>query len=143
MTAQEKRKRFWKRVIMALVIWLVVLPVGVLGTFGLIQHHRAQQRHQADLAKARVPELKGLQLQQAQAAAQRAGFPFEIGGHDRDSDEKPGTVLRQEPWGGEMWPRNTTISVMVAEEDPDAEFWRQQRRKLAEYRKQGLLKEQK
>jgi hypothetical protein len=32
---------------------------------------------------------------------------------------------------------------MVAAEDPDAEFWREQRRKLDRYQKQGLLKPQK
>jgi beta-lactam-binding protein with PASTA domain len=130
-------------VIIIMVLWLVVLPFGVLGTFGLVQYHQIRQDRRAEAQKARVPELTGLQLEQAQAVAQKAGFPFEVGGRDIAADQKPGTVINQEPWPGELWPSNTTISVMVAAEDPDAEFWREQRRKLDRYQKQGLLKPQK
>jgi len=137
MTAEEKRKRFWKRLIIVLVLWLVVLPFGLLTTFAVIGYH---QTPKPDAQKVRVPELKSLQVEQAQAAAQKAGFTFEVGGKDLDSDQKPGTVLQQEPWPGEAWPRNTTISVLVAAEDPDAKFWREQRRKLSEYEKQGYFK---
>jgi len=143
MTAQEKRKRFWKRLIIIMVVWLVVLPFGVIGAVALIQSHQFRQARKDDAFKARVPELKGLQLDQAHDAVQKAGFPFEVGGFDRDSDEKPGTVITQEPWPGEFWPRNTTVTVMVAAEDPDAEFWREQGRKLVQYQKQGLFKHQK
>jgi len=30
MTAEEKRKRFWKRLLIILAIWIVVLPIGFL-----------------------------------------------------------------------------------------------------------------
>lgn len=139
MTAEEKRNRFWKRLIIVLVLWLVVLPLGILGIFAVVGYHGSAKRPET-AQKVRVPELKGLQVEQAQAAAQKAGFPFEVGGKDFDSDQKPGTVLVQEPWPGEAWPRNTTISVLIAAEAPDAKFWQEQRRKLAEYERQGYFK---
>jgi len=40
MTAEEKRKRFWKRLLIILAIWIVVLPIGFLSAFALIGLNR-------------------------------------------------------------------------------------------------------
>ncbi len=69
------------------------------------------------------------------------GFLVEVAGKDIDSNEKPGTVVNQEPWAGSSYPAGTTISVLIAEKDPNADFWEEQRRIHQDYEKRGFFQD--
>src|SRR6266851_3101274 len=123
MTAEEKKRRFWKRVIILAIVWIFVLPLMALVVFGVVGLRAAN----APVAsQPQVPNLKGLQIETAQETGHQAGLQVELAGKDFYSAEKPGTVINQEPWAGSSYPAGTTISVLLAEKDPNAEFWEEQ-----------------
>src|SRR6266849_3469741 len=138
MTAEEKKRRFWKRAIILAIAWIFVLPLIAFVVFGVIGLRAANA---PVVAQPQVPNLKGLSIQTAQKTGLQAGFQVELAGKDFDSGEKPGTVINQEPWAGTLYPLGTTISVLVAEEDPNAEFWEEQRRIHQDYEKRGFFKD--
>src|SRR5713101_6873970 len=138
MTAEEKKRRFWKRVIILAIAWIFVLPLIAFVVFGVIGLLEAN----APVAsQPQVPNLKGLQIETAQKTSHQAGFQVEVTGKDIDSGEKPGTVINQEPWAGSSYPAGTTISVLIAEKDPNADFWEEQRRIHQDYERRGFFKE--
>ena len=137
MTAERKKRRFWKRVIILAIAWIFVVPLIAFVVFGVIGLRAAN----APVAsQAQVPNLKGLQIETAQKTGHRAGFQVEVTGKDIDSGEKPGTVVNQEPWAGSSYPAGTTISVMIAEKDPNADFWQEQRSIHQDYERRGFFK---
>ncbi len=138
MTAEEKRHRFWKRVIIFAIAWIFVLPLIALVVFGVVGLRDAN----APVAsQPQVPNLKGLQIETAQKTSHQAGFLVEVAGKDINSNEKPGTVVNQEPWAGSSYPAGTTISVLIAEKDPNADFWEEQRRIHQDYEKRGFFQD--
>src|SRR5216683_5473423 len=138
MTAEEKRHRFWKRVIILAIAWIFVLPLIAFVVFGVIGLRAAN----APVAsQPQVPNLIGLQIETAQKTGRQAGFQVELAGKDFDSREKPGTVINQEPWAGSSYPTGTTISVLIAEKDPNADFWEEQRRIHQDYERRGFFKD--
>ena len=138
MTAEQKRRRFWKRVIILAIVWIFGLPLIAFVVFGVIGLRAANA---PVVAQPQVPNLKGLQIETAQKTAHQAGFQIELAGKDFDSGEKPGTVINQEPWAGTSYPTGTTISVLIAEKDPNADFWEEQRRIHQYYERRGFFKE--
>jgi hypothetical protein len=138
MTAEEKKRRFWKRVIILAIAWIFVLPLIAFVVFGVIGLRAANA---PVAAQPRVPNLKGLQIETAQKTGRQAGFQVELAGKDFDSGEKPGTVINQEPSAGSSYPQGTTISVLIAEKDPNAEFWEEQRRIHQDYERRGFFKD--
>src|SRR6266850_6728630 len=138
MTAEQKRHRFWKRMIVLAIVWIFVPPLIAFVVFGVIGLRAAN----APVAsRPQVPNLKGLQIQTAQKTGRQAGFQVELAGKDFDSGEKPGTVINQEPLAGSSYPTGTTISVLIAEKDPNAEFWEEQRRIHKDYEKRGFFQD--
>jgi beta-lactam-binding protein with PASTA domain len=138
MTAEGKKHRFWKRVIILAIVWIFVLPLIAFVVFGVIGLRTAN----APVAsQPQVPNLKGLQIETAQRTGHQAGFQVELAGKDFDSGKKPGTVINQEPWAGSSYPTGTTISVLIAEKDPNADFWEEQRRIHQDYEKRGFFKD--
>ena len=138
MTAEQKKRRFWKRVIILAIAWIFVLPLIAFVVFGVIGLRTAN----APVAsQPQVPNLKGLQIETAQNTSHQAGFQVEVTGKDIDSGEKPGTVVNQEPWAGSSYPAGTTISVLIAEKDPNADFWEEQRRIHKDYEKRGFFQD--
>lgn len=137
MTAEEKKRRFWKRVIILAIAWIFVLPLIAFVVFGVIGLRAANA---PVVAQPQVPNLKGLQIETAQKTGRQAGFQVELAGKDFDSAEKPGTVINQEPWAGSSYPAGTTISVLIAEKDPNAEFWEEQRRIHQDYERRAFFK---
>ena len=138
MTAEEKRHRFWKRVIILAIAWIFVPPLIALVVFGVIGLRAANT---PVASQPQVPNLKGLQIETAQKTSHQAGFLVEVAGKDIDSNEKPGTVVNQEPWAGSSYPAGTTISVLIAEKDPNADFWEEQRRIHQDYEKRGFFQD--
>src|SRR5437667_12773001 len=138
MTAEQKKRRFWKRVIILAIVWIFVLPLIAFVAFGVIGLRGAN----APVAsQPQVPNLKGLQIETAQKTSHQAGFQVEVTGKDIDSGEKPGTVVNQEPWAGNSYPAGTTISVLIAEKDPNADFCEEQRRIHQDYEKRGFFQD--
>ena len=138
MTAEQRKRRFWKRVIILAIAWIFVLPLIAFVVFGVIGLREAN----APVAsQPQVPNLKGLQIETAQKTSHQAGFQVEVAGKDIDSNEKPGTVVNQEPWAGSSYPAGTTISVLIAEKDPNADFWEEQRRIHQDYEKRGFFQD--
>lgn len=138
MTAEEKKRRIWKRVIIFAIAWIFVFPLVtfvVIGVIGLREVNAPVE------AQPQVPNLKGLSIQNAQETGLQAGFQVELAGKDFDSGEKPGTVINQEPWAGSSYPTGTTISVLIAEKDPNADFWKEQRRIHQDYERRGFFKD--
>src|SRR6267154_5686522 len=108
MTAERKKRRFWKRVIILAIVWIFVLPLIAFVVFGVIGLRAAN----APVAsQPQVPNLKGLQIETAQKTGHQAGFQVELAGKDFDSGEKPGTVINQESWIGS---RKETVSMTVS-----------------------------
>jgi hypothetical protein len=138
MTAEQKRYRFWKRVIILAIVWIFGLPLIAFVVFGVIGLRAANA---PVVAQSKVPNLTGLQIETAQKTGHQAGFQVELAGKDFDSGEKPGTVINQEPWAGSSYPTGTTISVLIAEKDPNADFWEEQRRIHQDYEKRGFFKD--
>jgi len=138
MTAEEKKHRFWKRVIIFTIAWIFVLPLIAFVVFGVIGLRAANA---PVVAQPQVPNLKGLQIETAQKTGRQAGFEVELAGKDFDSNEEAGTVVNQEPWAGGSYPHGTTISVLIAEKDPNADFWQEQRRIHQDYEKRGFFKD--
>ena len=138
MTAEQRKRRFWKRVIILAIAWIFVLPLIAFVVFGVIGLRAAN----APVAsRPQVPNLKGLQIQTAQKTGRQAGFQVELAGKDFDSGEKPGTVINQEPLAGSSYPAGNTISVLIAEKDPNADFWDEQRRIHRDYEKRVFFKD--
>ena len=138
MTAERKKRRFWKRVIILAIVWIFVLPLIALVVFGVVGLRDAN----APVAsQPQVPNLKGLQIETAQNTSHQAGFQVEVAGKDIDSGEKPGTVVNQEPWAGSSYPHGTTISVLIAEKDPNADSWDEQRHIHQDYERRGFFKD--
>src|SRR5712692_2142842 len=109
MTAEEKKRRFWKRVIILAIAWIFVVPLIAFVVFGVIGLRAAN----APVAsQPHVPNLKGLQIETAQKTSHQAGFLVEVAGKDIDSNEKPGTVVNQEPWAGSSDPSRDPSSVL-------------------------------
>jgi len=138
MTAERKKRRFWKRVIILAIVWIFVLPLIVFVVFGVIGLRAANA---PAASQPQVPNLIGFQIETAQKTGRQAGFQVEVTGKDIDSGEKPGTVVNQEPWAGSSYPAGTTISVMIAEKDPNADFWQEQRSIHQDYERRGFFKD--
>src|SRR6266851_4625020 len=101
MTAEQRKRRFWKRVIILAIAWIFVLPLIALVVFGVVGLLEAN----APVAsQPQVPNLKGLQIETAQRTGRQAGFQVELAGKAFDSGEKRGTVINQEPWAGSAHP---------------------------------------
>jgi len=138
MTAEQKRHRFWKRMIILALAWIFGLPLIALAVFELIGLRAANA---PSAPQIHATNLKGLRIETAQNTGHQAGFQVELAGKDFDSGEKPGTVINQEPWAGSSYPAGTTISVLIAEKDPNADFWDEQRRIHRDYEKRGFFKD--
>src|ERR1700674_2494999 len=138
MTAEQKKRRFWKRVIILAIAWIFVLPLIAFVVFGVIGLRGANAPVPS---QPQVPNLTWLQIETAQKTGHQAGFQVEVAGKDFDSREKPGTVINQEPWAGSAYPAGTTISVLIAEEEPNADFWEEQRRIHQDYERRGFFKD--
>src|SRR5437667_2872214 len=95
MTAEQKKRRFWKRVIILAIAWIFVPPLIAFVVFGVIGLRAANA---PVVSRPQVPNLKGLQIETAQETGRQAGFQVEPADKDFDSGEKPGTVINQEPW---------------------------------------------
>src|SRR5260370_31631557 len=133
MTKEEKRRRFWKIVIAAVVLWMFVISVIAMAGFAFM-HYRYERAMPSTKV---VPNLKGLDLKSAEAKAREAGFAIDVMGHRSDLPGPLGTVVQQEPWEGEsVSPR--PIGVVIVVEDPDKEFWENQRKQLSEKQKKQL-----
>src|SRR5258707_2751941 len=138
MTAEQKKRRFWKRVIILAIAWIFVLPLIAFVVFGVIGLRGANA---PAASQPQVPNLIGFQIEAAQETGRQAGFQVELAGKGFDSGEKPGTVINQEPWAGSSYPHGTTISVLIAEKDPNADFWDKQRRIHQDYERRGFFKD--
>jgi len=138
MTAEQKKRRFWKRVIIFAIAWIFVLPMVLLLIFGIIGLHAANA---PEATKTQIPNLRGLQLETARKTSNQAGFKLEVAGKDVDSGEQPGTIINQEPRPDTPYPAGTTISVLIAEKDPYADFWDEQRRIHQDYERRGFFKD--
>jgi beta-lactam-binding protein with PASTA domain len=117
MTEEVKGKRLWKRIIVALVIWFIVLPLIAMGAFAIVHYRHERARP----AQKTVPNLKGLDLKSAEATARDAGFVVQVVSTRWDLPGAPGTIVEQVPLGGESVPFNT-IAVTLSIEDPNKHF---------------------
>ena len=75
MTAEEKKRRFWKRVIILAIVWIFVLPLIALVVFGVIGLRAAND---PVASQPQVPNLIGLQIETAQKTGRQAGFQVEL-----------------------------------------------------------------
>lgn len=68
MTEEEVRRRFWKRVIVALVTVFVVLPILTVARIAIFRY----KNQKTAPAETIVPNLKGLDLKIAESRARHA-----------------------------------------------------------------------
>ena len=92
----QKSRRFWKIVITAVVVWIVVVPVIAVVALGVFRHQQQKSRE----AEKVVPSLVGLDLRAAETKARDAGFSMEVIGTHSDLPGNPGTIAEQIPAAG-------------------------------------------
>lgn len=130
MNEQEKRRRLWKIVIAAVVLWFVVVPLIAMAVFALVHY-----RHERTMPSTKVvPNLIGLDPKSAEAKARDAGFSMEVMGTRWDLPGSLGTIVQQMPDAGESVYLQK-IAVVTSVEDPDKKFWEEQRKKLSDSQK--------
>jgi serine/threonine-protein kinase len=103
-TEKDRRRRTGQRRLVPLVVAIVVLVTVALAAAALAQVQSAPP--------VRIPGFIGLNVQDAQAAATKAGFQWKVGA-TRSSPDPPGTVIDQNPPGG-TFSGNHTVSFIVS-----------------------------
>jgi len=121
MTDKEKRRRFWKIVIGAVVLWMFVIPIIAMAGFAL-----AHYRHERAMPSTKpAPNLIGLDLKSAETKARDAGFSIEVMGTRSDLPGALGTIVEQIPNAGQsVYLRK--VGVVMRLEDPDKKFREEQ-----------------
>jgi hypothetical protein len=127
MTDEEKRRRFWKIVIAAVVLWMFVIPIIAMAGFALVHY-----RHEKAMPSTKpAPNLIGLDLKSAETKARDAGFSIEVIGTRSDLPGPLGTIVEQIPDAGQsVYLRK--VGVVTCVEDPDRKFREEQRNRLSQ-----------
>jgi beta-lactam-binding protein with PASTA domain len=77
-----------------------------------------------------VPQLVGLDQKTADAKARSTKLNMQVMMTRSDQPGTPGIILFQTPGPGETVEVGTVVGVSLRVEDPDAQFWEDERRKL-------------
>jgi serine/threonine-protein kinase len=88
------------------------------GTVYVIERYGILGPHEKAAETALVPQLQGLAESDARANAQAAHVALLVGTREPNAEAKPGTVLRQSVPMGQQVTRDSTVSVVLAEEIP-------------------------
>lgn len=115
MTREDDRRRFWKRVIVGIVICLVVLPVLLVSGLALFRY----RHRKPEPAQTIVPNLKGLNLTVAELRARQAGLNPQVLLSRWDIPAPVGTIVGQVPDAGASVPLGTLIGLELCVEDPN------------------------
>lgn len=114
-TQEEIKRRFWKRMIAAIVIVFVVLPVLIVGGLAFFRY-----KHQKTASpQTVVPNLKGLDLKTAESRAAKAQLHAQVMLRRWDIEAPIGTVVGQIPEPGIAVPAGTTVGLDLCVEDPN------------------------
>lgn len=114
MTQEAVRKRFWKRVIVALMIVFVVLPILTVVGIAIFRY----ERRKPTPIETIVPNLKGLDLKTAESRARQAQLNPQVMLRRWDIPAPLGTVVGQIPGAGMVVPVGTTVGMDLCVEDP-------------------------
>lgn len=112
----KKNRRLLKVLIVGLLFWFVIVPIGALIGLEISAHHRRMARPPETI----VPQLKGLELKTAESKAREAQLEPRVLLTRWDIPGPIGVVVNQEPQSGESVPLGTTVGLEVSIEDPDA-----------------------
>ena len=112
-TEEAKRRRFWKRLIVALALWVIVAPIVLAAGLAIVLHWQEKKLP----AQRVVPDLKGLDLKSAESKARAAGFSIDVMGSRSDLPGAPGTVVEQMPDEGQSVYLDR-IGVVTSVNDP-------------------------
>jgi hypothetical protein len=124
MTQGNDTRRFWKRVIVCIVVGFVLLPVlAVIGIAIFRSQHEKMGPPQTI-----VPNLKGLDLETAEAQARQAQLKPQVLLRRWDIPAQAGTIVGQEPEAGASVPVNMPLGLELCVEDPNKSFRDEKRR---------------
>jgi eukaryotic-like serine/threonine-protein kinase len=101
---EERRKRRWVPILVALLI-LALLGVAA---FFLVRALTGPP----EVPSVEVPQVVGLQEEEATARLEREGFQVRV--ETRFSDRRQGRVLEQDPAGGEPADQGSTVTITVS-----------------------------
>lgn len=102
----------------AILLAFVTSVATSVGTVYFVERYGILGPREKAVEAAVVPQLQGLQESDARANAQAAHVALLIGSREPNAEAKPGTVLRQSAQPGQQVPRDTSVSVVLAEEIP-------------------------
>jgi len=97
---------------------LVTSVAAAAGTVYVIERYGLLGPREKPAETAVVPQLQGLAESDARANAQAAHVALLVGSREPNVEAKPGTVLRQSVPTGQQVPRDSSVSVVLAEEIP-------------------------
>lgn len=115
MAIDPKRKRYLKILIIVLVIWLGVIPLGLVAINAIVASNRKPGPE-----RTTVPQLVGLDQKAADAKARSAKLNMQVMMTRSDQPGTPGTILFQTPGAGESVEVGTVVGVSLRVDDPDS-----------------------
>lgn len=115
MAQEDKRRRFWKRIITAVIIVFVVVPLLAVTGIAVFRY----QHQKPSLPQTVVPNLKGLDLNTAETQARQTQLSPQVMLRRWDIPAPVGTIVGQVPAAGMTVPVGTTIGLELCVEDPN------------------------
>jgi beta-lactam-binding protein with PASTA domain len=115
MAIDPKRKRYLKILIIVLVIWLGVIPLGLVAINAIVASNRKPGPE-----RTTVPQLVGLDQKAADAKARSAKLNMQVMMTRSDQPGTPGTILFQTPGAGESVEVGTVVGVSLRVDNPDS-----------------------
>lgn len=105
---EEIKKKKKRNVIIGITCAAVVLILVFIGAFVMFGNDKEDSAE-----KVKVPELKGLTIEQAEVALKREGLELVEAGKEK-SDEEEGTIIEVEPEEGSEVKKGTKVRVIVS-----------------------------
>lgn len=102
--------------VIILVGYLVVLPLGIVAVLALTRHPKNFE----SATPVVVPQLIGLELKEAEAKARNAQLRPDVLLHRWDIPAPLGTIVGQVPEAGEKVPPGTMVGLELNVPDPNA-----------------------
>jgi beta-lactam-binding protein with PASTA domain len=125
-----KGKRKQKLLIYGLLGLVAFVYIGlplIAATGFWIAHRLSEAKRPPEVI---VPQLTGLDLKSAEAKAREAKLNPEVLGKRWDTSAPVGTIVDQIPPAGTSVPFGTPVGFVLSVEDPDKQFWDEERKKL-------------
>ena len=114
---KPKRKISGARLLVIILVgYLVVLPLGIVGVLALTRHAKNFET----AAPILVPQLVGLELKEAEAKARNAQLQPKVMLHRWDIPAQLDTIVGQIPEAGMKVPPGTMVGLELNVPDPNA-----------------------